>query len=820
MNNKNISFNHTLEEYKKKYRNYKYKLLKHTKKEVEDFDKHSSSHKKNILLLDRKWWLIGDTYYEIPKAPRYTWFRNLSAGLQATICIIGVGVITTSISVPLAVLNNDEVIIPEKVEGANIEFEKKTEEGYVYKIAAKESTKKITNVESVYIGEDKLVEVEEYTVEIKEDTVELIIKESTFKKHKGSIKVNPKVEEKDYGLSLVSYPTDIGTILKGEGNYKPNTKVDISATNVEGYTFDGWYDNSTKLSNDLSYSYTTENIAKTLTAKFNAKTYNITYKDQGGVDFSGIHEKGYPTIHSYGTETTLKGSTKTGFTFAGWHKKQDCSDNPVVSLGAKDYLEDITLYALWNINSYTITATAKDGHGTITGARSYDYNTECTLTASAEAGYTFEGWYENDVKISDAGATYKFNVTSNRTLEARFTQDKYTVNISSNPSVGGTCSVSKGSDLVYNEEITLTATPASNYKFDGFYDGNKLVENGTVSPCTYKVIGTKNLTAKFSLNHEAFETCSWEYIKEACDKLENAKFSESAIAEFCSKFTIKKDGSDKSPTSLNDFVGAERVVKVNNYNHTVRIIGYNHDTITADKTKKAALTFEFKNLISDSNGYSLSYQWNDLTGTTQNYDYLNSTIRFALTGKGNNGNKQNSEVLAGVKGGTDFNNSYKNKTIISMLPQDLTAVIKTVDKTVGVGTSYSQLNETTYSDTIFMPSSLELGKKLNGDKGYGSTYKFYESSTTVSAASRLKVQANSIVSYDTTTVAQGSGQAYPAALNNHAGTPKYWTRSPLGGSSQLSTKAVYCYSDATDTGKLAVQFAPIDLIGIAPCFCI
>lgn len=101
--NKNISFKYSLESYNKKYRNRREKILKYTKKQVEDFDKkYQGKVDKNYLLKGRKWALIGDTYYEIPQAPTLKWYRNLSTGAQVGICALLGGGVATSVAVPLA----------------------------------------------------------------------------------------------------------------------------------------------------------------------------------------------------------------------------------------------------------------------------------------------------------------------------------------------------------------------------------------------------------------------------------------------------------------------------------------------------------------------------------------------------------------------------------------------------------------------------------------------------------------------------------------------------------------------------------------------
>jgi len=131
--NKNVYLNHTLLEYNKKYRNYTHALLKYTKKQVEDFDKQYSHYtynnksyplNNNYLLESRKWWLINDTYYEVPKAPRLVWFRNLNSSIQIGISILGIGGVTSAVIFPILTntiwKNKTEDI---KYEEINVEYD-------------------------------------------------------------------------------------------------------------------------------------------------------------------------------------------------------------------------------------------------------------------------------------------------------------------------------------------------------------------------------------------------------------------------------------------------------------------------------------------------------------------------------------------------------------------------------------------------------------------------------------------------------------------------------------------------------------------------
>lgn len=155
-----------------------------------------------------------------------------------------------------------------------------------------------------------------------------------------------------------------------------------------GYTFKGWFNSGDEYDFDTPI---TKNIK--INAKWTAQKYNITYKDQGGNDFSGIHEEGYPTTHTYNANTTLKSASKTGYTFDGWFIASDCSGVAVTILGATDYTDNITLYAKWAINKYTVSFNAQ-GHGTAPEEQTIDYNKKATKPANpTDSDWSFVNWY-------------------------------------------------------------------------------------------------------------------------------------------------------------------------------------------------------------------------------------------------------------------------------------------------------------------------------------------------------------------------------------------------------------------------------------------
>jgi hypothetical protein len=71
--------------------------------------------------------------------------------------------------------------------------------------------------------------------------------------------------------------------------------------------------------------------------------------------------------------------------------------------------------------SYVIDATPSPAEGgVVSGVGTYEVGAECTLTVTANVGYTFANWTENGEMVS-TDAIYTFTVTGDRTLVANFT---------------------------------------------------------------------------------------------------------------------------------------------------------------------------------------------------------------------------------------------------------------------------------------------------------------------------------------------------------------------------------------------------------------
>ena len=154
-------------------------------------------------------------------------------------------------------------------------------------------------------------------------------------------------------------------------------------------------------------------------------------------------------------------------------------------------------------NYYTITALADDG-GTVTGGGTVVESSSITLTASANDGYTFDGWYDGDTKVCDTTEFVVSNVNADKTYTAKFTKNAVYYTISAEVDANGGGTVSGGGEVAAGGSITLTATVNDGYTFAGWYDGDTKVCD-TAEFVVTNVAADKTYTAKFTKNQVAPE---------------------------------------------------------------------------------------------------------------------------------------------------------------------------------------------------------------------------------------------------------------------------------------------------------------------------
>ena len=107
----------------------------------------------------------------------------------------------------------------------------------------------------------------------------------------------------------------------------------------------------------------------------------------------------------------IKPDPRTGYTFGGWNK----ADGTAWDYASDTVTDNITLYAKWTANTYTVTFDSTGGSAV--DAQPVAYGEKAKKPAAPQkTGYAFGGWYLGDTKYDFAAV-----VTEDMTLTAKWT---------------------------------------------------------------------------------------------------------------------------------------------------------------------------------------------------------------------------------------------------------------------------------------------------------------------------------------------------------------------------------------------------------------
>ncbi|PKK94069.1 MAG: hypothetical protein CVV61_01430 [Tenericutes bacterium HGW-Tenericutes-6] len=171
----------------------------------------------------------------------------------------------------------------------------------------------------------------------------------------------------------------------------------------DGHTFQGWYlDQSFTLPFIMTEDSLDQN--QTLYAKYEINTYQVSFVAEG---------LSIPNVTlTHGTLYEPDPIDKTGYTFLGWYLDASFTQpyEPI------EMTESITLYAKFNINTYTVTYYSQTE---IIETETYNYG-ETPSLITPESTYPFIGWY---IDPSYQTAYEQKPITAHLNLYARFDND-------------------------------------------------------------------------------------------------------------------------------------------------------------------------------------------------------------------------------------------------------------------------------------------------------------------------------------------------------------------------------------------------------------
>ena len=205
-----------------------------------------------------------------------------------------------------------------------------------------------------------------------------------------------------------------GSVSGSSGNIAYGTSCTVTATASNGYSFAGWYEGTTRVSTNASYTFTMPANNRTLVAKFSVRKYTLTRTAETGGSVSGSSGS-----IAYGTSCTVTATASNGYRFAGWYEgttRVSTNASYTFTMPANNR----TLVAKFNVIQYTISYNANGGSGA-PASQIKNHGTAITLstTIPTRTDYIFLGWSTSSNATSatyKAGATY--SAEGNQTLYA------------------------------------------------------------------------------------------------------------------------------------------------------------------------------------------------------------------------------------------------------------------------------------------------------------------------------------------------------------------------------------------------------------------
>ena len=328
-------------------------------------------------------------------------------------------------------------------------------------------------------------------------------------------KLNSNSKEADYKTAInkllgagittnVSYQCEGGALINNtagtnEISYAPNSQFwGFLKAERSGYNFKSWS------CEQMEYQPLQGSCIFVFKAIWEEHLYSIKYKTDASVAYKTI-------LYSIeDNDFSLPIPKKDGYTFIGW-SGDDLDELTIDVVIPKGSHGDRFYTANWEVNGYTVTFDCAGGECSVDKA-TYTYDTIVDLPVPKREGYTFAGWYNGGLFVSDGA--WKVNIRSNVTLKAVWDPIDYKItydlgNVSSENS--NPTGYSANSDTVvlkdmYNEYAT----------FMGWYTDKDFTNRITTIP--KGSVGDLTLYAKWD-----FQVFTIEYDWNGGDAVSNAK---------------------------------------------------------------------------------------------------------------------------------------------------------------------------------------------------------------------------------------------------------------------------------------------------------
>jgi hypothetical protein len=289
-----------------------------------------------------------------------------------------------------------------------------------------------------------------------------------------------------YVVTVLSNPL-LGGTTSGGGSFNSGSSVTVTAVPSTGFTFTNWTEGVNVASTAASYQFTIS-ANRSLTANYAPIPYTVSVSSNpisGGTSTGG-------GIFNFGTSVTVSAVPSPGFTFTNWTEGAN-----IVSSSASYQFTiagNRTLVANYTAIPYTVIVSSLPVLGGVTtGGGTFNSGASVTVSASANAGFTFTNWTEG-INIVSTNANYQFTIAGNRTLVANYAVIPYTVAVSSKPLLGGT--TTGGGTFNSGTSVTVTAIPNPGFTFTNWTEG--LIVVSSASSYQFIIAGNRTLVANYT----------------------------------------------------------------------------------------------------------------------------------------------------------------------------------------------------------------------------------------------------------------------------------------------------------------------------------
>ena len=221
-------------------------------------------------------------------------------------------------------------------------------------------------------------------------------------------------------------------------------------------------------------SDTINKLVSVLLDMMKPKTCIVSFNANGGS--CGTGSKTVTIGNTYGD---LPSASRIGYAFAGWFTEAS-GGSQVTASTSVIRSENHTLYAHWNVNSYTISFNGNGGTPN-QNSKSVAYDsTYGDLPSATRTGYTLVGWFTESGGGNQISASTSMTRAENHTLYAHWSANPVIVKLNPN---SGTVS-SETIQLYYDGKYAgLPEATRTGYNFNGWYtsaDGGTQVDANTV----------------------------------------------------------------------------------------------------------------------------------------------------------------------------------------------------------------------------------------------------------------------------------------------------------------------------------------------------